>query len=408
MKAIVHLGMPKTGSTAIQATLAIQREHLRQHGFVYPQTLGKEGPQYAFMVRAIVLDSSPERARKVAPKFRYQQTRELASDDTFEERLSAEIEGADTMIVSSESFWNQPDVAQPVGRYLARFADEVTLIVYLRRQDLHLASWHGQSTKGNWRDRAPDLSPMAPSPPQYQFHDRLAEWRASVPHARIIARPYERSELVGGDVIADFAHHAGLPLDLEARGGRTNPSLDAVAVSFLMRLNARLQRPQGEGRHRGRQLVQRTLAARAEASAAGSEPPPGAPGHGLPSERVSLSREQALAYLERFADQNAAVAREYLGREDGVLFREPVKGPERDTLDVLANDENALDHAMDLVALVTERTGEELTALDATIAGLRRKVREAVEHTKRLAAANAALREQNARLREQNAQLRDA
>ena len=375
---VLHIGMPKTGSTAIQSTLEAQRARLRERGVVYPLTPGERGAQYAFMVRAVGLESSWEHARAVTPAHGAERTMALARNEGFERDLLAEMDGMHTLVVSSESLWGRPGIVAPVAAYASRLADEVTLVAYLRRQDLHVASAHGQMVKGGKRGAVPDLERASVA--SYLFHDRLCEWRAALPRARFVVRPYERAELVDGDVVADFAHHAGVPLDPAPddpgpRPKRTNPSLDALAVSFLMRLNARLERG---GAQRGRQLVRRALAARAEAGGSGA--------------KVALGRERARAFLARYADQNAAVARD-MGREDGVLFREPIGGPEADTLDALANDPNALDHAMDLVALVATHAHDELARLEATETMLRERLAEALAHNKRLAASNEARRE---------------
>ena len=38
MEYILHIGLPKTGSTSLQRALSDNRESLRRHGVIYPKT----------------------------------------------------------------------------------------------------------------------------------------------------------------------------------------------------------------------------------------------------------------------------------------------------------------------------------------------------------------------------------
>lgn len=61
MEYIIHVGLPKTGSTSLQKALWDNRVYLRQHGVAYPGTLSEVRPKHKDLMKA--LDSAPKQAR---------------------------------------------------------------------------------------------------------------------------------------------------------------------------------------------------------------------------------------------------------------------------------------------------------------------------------------------------------
>ena len=146
------------------------------------------------------------------------------------------------------------------------------------------------------------------------------------------------------DVVDDYMHLIGLA-DGEGlvRPGRSNPSLDAAGLEFLRRFNAHVpaRRPW-------------TARERGDVSAVLTDLSSDGP-------RLVLPPAQAREFVDRFAEGNARVAREYLGWGDGRLFgdtypdpdsEQGVVGPGQDVLDV--------DRAVDLAAALWRAARQDL------------------------------------------------
>lgn len=358
--------MPKTGSSSIQAALEAQRAALRREGVVYPAAFGARGAQYRLLMRAVQA-MGPGALEAAFPRgYRGIATASLDPWDAFERRFDAETAGARTVVMSCEGLWGailRPARRDALARFMARF-DDVTVVAYLRRQDAQLLSAWVQMIKGTpaLTRTSDDLMDNPATRALHAYHDRLADWRAAMPDARIVVRPFERGQLEGGDVVADFATHAGLPLDPALPATRANPSLDGPSASFLHRLNGLLPPADGTPARARARAVLRRAAVTATASRADDGLPP--------APRLSLGRDRARAYLDRFAGQNAAVAREYLGRADGVLFAEPVGGPHGPVPDALAASADPLAEALRLSARVVGEAEREIARLRERIEAL--------------------------------------
>ena len=87
------------------------------------------------------------------------------------------------------------------------------------------------------------------------------------------------------------------------------------------------------------------------------------------SKNVFLSQEETDAYLDKFKETNELVAREYLGREDGVLFMDEVVVDEQKV-------EYTLEDFLDVANEVFTYQDEELEEEKALIRELRQTIKE--------------------------------
>lgn len=141
-RVIVHVGLPKTGTSALQGFCEAHRFALLDRGIWYPvgaafhETGGRRdrSPGHLLLLRDLVEDPAGPRA-----------TRRLA-------QLRAEIaslgQPVDTLILSAENvashlLWCAPGDAAPVARILAALGvEEVELALVLRRPDQWFASYY--------------------------------------------------------------------------------------------------------------------------------------------------------------------------------------------------------------------------------------------------------------------------
>ncbi|MEX0450723.1 hypothetical protein V6X62_02675 [Spiribacter sp. 218] len=237
-------------------------------------------------------------------------------------------DGAHTVLLSAEAFlgavqpWDFDDAA--AYRNAAREAVErlallvagatVTVIVYLRRQDHWLESAMNQNIKFGGLvggDLATLTAEQAAAvyAPRLDYAATLNMWAEVFGIPAIRVGVYERDQLVDGDVVSDFLGRCGIersylrePTWNQASRNEALPR-DVLEVKRI--LNA-IPKPKYEER-----VLVETLRAVARDMGGRSA-----------SEPSLLPCATRRKVLERHADGNAAVARTFLGHEDGTLFLE--------------------------------------------------------------------------------------
>ena len=213
----LHIGLPKTGTTSIQAYCLKNRRHLGQNGILYPTT-GLQGPGHMKLSAAFI--SMFQKRRGVV-----EDQADNSGFSKYSQSLKKEIASAasniDSMLISSERF----SIVQ--GEGLERLIDtfenmRVQPILYLRRQDLLAESLHAQA----YRVRSPYFRPenlLQPQKTTFRFWDLVEIWRNAFGADNLIVRKFQKRS-----VTFDF---------LEALGVRNTDKLPAE-----FRLNAGLSR----------------------------------------------------------------------------------------------------------------------------------------------------------------------
>lgn len=310
----IHIGMPKTGTTAIQDFIALNIDAISEkYNLYYPIRFLREESyypnQYDFtlsMFKGCFRDNASERRN-------YER---LVT--ALREELAA-IDPAKDVLISSELFTECVEYVACLKRLIAdtgRTFDAVKIIVYLRRQDTVLQSFIAQKMKhDSTLDFATIDEAMDFLPTLREGYDGLCRsLTEAFGRENVTVRPYDRKAFPDGDVIADFLHILGIPRSdpdfKSVSKSISNPSMPLELILFRRLLNPILL----ENKRRKFFLFPEKILINYPSSKKADDLFP-------PRERLAL--------LERFADGNAAVAREYLGREDGTLF--PEKRPDPDT-----------------------------------------------------------------------------
>ncbi len=302
----LHIGTPKTGSTALQRFLTANLVPLGKHDYLYPRSIlrGYGHHDLAFFLSG----GYPPWATPREPEL-----------GTIERELGEELSSASPsnsqkkIVLSSENFYLLC-APEKLAATLARLGfppDTVNVVVYVRRQDEAHLSWYNQAVKA--QGHAGEIRPFIESHrPLWDYAAHLDRWAKVFDPARITVRPYQDSDIPGLDIRLDFLRLLRLSPDgFWLEDEKPNSGLNADLTEFQRTIN-RLPLSVQEKRRFHRELIALS------AATAGS---------GLFDESSPLSNEERQALLDAYREGNARVASTYLGRAE--LFDESLPPPSR-------------------------------------------------------------------------------
>ena len=293
---LLHIGINKTGTSAIQRALNHNRDALNRFALLYPRT-GIFGAAHHRFSRLLGfgpdLDLNPSERKRELSKLKESLQAEMCESEASE------------VVISSENFMLPRSLGAVKGYF--SFLD-VCVVVYLRRHDEWRMSAYSQGLR------------MVANPPwsagfegwlrfQEQRHPKYGDYRFLVDswaekfgRESIRVRPYEAQQYAP-DIVTDFMRAVGRPevMDtLRVEPQRVNEALSRRGLLFL----EAIQRMKLDAGTRSR-LVQHAASM------------------GRDERRQPMASP---ATRRRLVEDNLAdyeyIAREYMGREDGILFRE--------------------------------------------------------------------------------------
>ncbi len=293
-KLYLHIGMGKTGTTALQDFFAHNRQALGALGIVYPERGVMSNAHHLL---------SPHIPRFLENEWQFEQVDDWAPD-------LAET-GDGSILLSSELMaWADEAVARKFCAQVSAWFD-LHVVVYVRRQDNIIMASYNQQIKAGPQRRRIDLI-YQKQMERFDYPRILAPWADSLEPGKVIVRPYERQQFHGGDIRRDFMYHVfGVETgeELTLPQGNSNPRLSLAAGEYKRMVNCLVE--DGEKNARFNELLMQYSAARDASSTS------------VFSNQSVLSPEQRLEVIESCRKGNKLVARLFLGREDGSLFLEP-------------------------------------------------------------------------------------
>jgi hypothetical protein len=336
---ILHVGQHKTGSKAIQSFLAHNRRALLAERVLYPVATDpgvdirayalSQFALFALVKREAIGDCLGQAAADLYWKGvgRYCQPFETVSaffetidairvrerlthivvsaEDLFDMHTAHELEFSPRLVASA---------AHRLAELASRFGYEPRVIVYLRRQDHLLGAHYVQFIKGSQTDDIGFEEFARAFAPRLDSRRLLADWASAFGADRIVVRPYEKECMPGG-IAPDFFRHAlgrSIPATcveppVGAESVNRSPGRDFVEyIRILNRRNAV-----------GLSTFPRDAVLEVALGADKSAERP----TGIASWLAPAARRELLA---GFSDGNSAIARDFLRREDGRLFAEPL------------------------------------------------------------------------------------
>jgi len=346
-KLLLHVGSYKTGTTSLQSSLASNSTKLLSlGGGVFYCLLRPDRINHAQLVRAIKseflsMNYDDVMMHKYFPglcnlKMSAKATVEYIKNNFFESNSK-------TLLLSSENFYmgtglmssrlSDKDEKRRYNEYVMSYINEefnefdIKVVIYLRRQDDMLESMYNQMYKTGKRYNAEEkeivfengylknaiMQEILANEDMKMFCDyyfQLCQWSNIYGKENLIVRVYEKSQLPRGTVY-DFYKHV-LCLDdseievLLAEGRVENESVKRDIVEYVTAMHR-------DGLYKVDEEKILMLSKKSSLDFLSK------------NNKNILTAKQASNLLEHYKESNEKVAREYLGREDGILFRDKLR-----------------------------------------------------------------------------------
>ena len=305
----IHVGMPNVGSTTLQTFFTKNQAQLENQGIYYP-TKGIYHQKIAHHVWAKSLKG---------PYFYYWWMNEDDPQyriELIQANLVKDITASSCskVLLSAEDLWHL-DVPKKLGNLFKGSQWSIKILAYLRRQDDALISAYNQCVKTpDPRMTNQEAMGNIESFVQTELQDpqsifclfpMLSRFAEVFGQENIIVRVLERDQLVDGDLLKDALKVLGLSMEDSFEPVEDlNTSQPQSLIDILYLLNKRSNQPRD--RHlkfnwRLRRIVQTMH---------------------LP-DYPPLSPAMRRGIMDHFREDNAKVAKEFLGRADGQLFLNP-------------------------------------------------------------------------------------
>jgi len=290
----LHIGTEKTGTTTLQAFLNKSRNALAGQGIAYPKSPG------LFNHRKLItycLDNT-----HVDDAIRNENLIDLAKREEWRSNFIKDFinemidlsRWATTVVISSEHGHSRLVSISEIQRLyeaLSPFFDQIKVIVYLRRQDQLAVSSY--STKIKSGATTLEFKARDATRSYYNYQLLLECWSNIFGKDSILAVVYDRSRLIRGSIIDDFAAQIGLNIANLAAIKNRNTGLSSNALEILRIFNSQV--PENIPRQ-----VLRPLHSYLIALLESSNQPPHRP-----------ARDEAMAFYRLFEQSNAIVARDW-------------------------------------------------------------------------------------------------
>ncbi len=289
----MHIGSSKTGTSAIQIFLGENIKALDEQGIAFPifdiqyPTIRKQRNAHFMVDKTEEKDANYEHI--------VEQIKELS---TKYERI----------ILTDESIWNNPKNVKRFAEDMKQAEIALKLVAYLRRQDLYLQSQWAQNVKENMTIDFYNYTKQFKI--KMNYYDQLCKLRDIVGAENLMVRPYEKQQFAEGNLLIDFMNTVGIERtdSFVFQEKADNLSLSGIYLETKRMLN----------RHEA-------FATRANFI--------------VPylyqvmemnddvqfySANKFFTYDQQMEFLSQYLEGNAMVAREFLGREDGIMFYDEI------------------------------------------------------------------------------------
>jgi len=293
-KIYLHIGTPKTGTSAIQWFLNANRESLLEHGIIYPKLIGATSHAFAHYFGF----GEPKTLEKFSKMYSREQQEKL-----LREEIITYSKGNKDIIISSEIFSATHRISESKLLDIKRFLGglPVVIICYLRRQDHYIESVYSQAFKmQNFNLSIQEFKETKNN----NWYERLNYFAKVFGHKNIIIRTYEKHTWYNQSVFHDFLNLLGIK-DLSSFTFPDTP----VNVRYGPELIEMIKCCRGINPNEAIKIFE-DLQIESK--------------HEYPL----LSPVERIELLQKYEDSNRLVAKEFLHKSDERLFTEPWPEPD--------------------------------------------------------------------------------
>ncbi len=302
--AIIHIGGHKTGSSAIQSFCMLNATRLQQLGIIYPVELvafqDRVGGQAHHCLVNLLMDATSFwKSYNLRPK--------SMSDSDIVAFLKSLPRDKNILLSSENLVWLDKNAIKTLQELLEAF--DVHVVLYARRQDNALQALY-QTVVASIGEAKSFKDYTSGDVRKVFEYDTIAEdWQSVVGEGKVVSRAYEPGQLYQQDSVKDFFHVLEGILQTKidtadwARDTDTvNRGLPAHITRLICYFNNNLF---------SKKLIIPAIKIMAKVLYKNSR---GSYEIIPPSERKTL--------LESFAKSNESLAKNFMGRQDGVLFKD--------------------------------------------------------------------------------------
>lgn len=228
IRVILHIGMPKSGTSALQNTLRANRDLLLKHGILYPA--GGDLPKnHNILIAALAEENQlPRIFRQVyqnEPGKRFDDVRKVVATIADRARKSK----VHTVILSGEMLFTtlSDENGSQLRSMLLSIGSRISVVAYIRHPAKHYLSMAQQAIKASSR---------IPSPKGRGFRNVLESY--SQVGDEMIVNGYERELLHAGDITQDFCRKVlgvGEEFLKAIATVRSNETMSAEGMDILQR-----------------------------------------------------------------------------------------------------------------------------------------------------------------------------
>ncbi|MCR5665191.1 MAG: hypothetical protein K6G01_00040 [Eubacterium sp.] len=298
----IHLGTPKTGSSAIQLYLADNKEQLQKQNYCFAEFPVKFAETGKYRNGHFLLY--------------LQRPKELKNWQLCVDELKNALDQYDNVILTEEALWGwqrKKNWWNDVKTFLGTLNCDVKFIVYLRAQEDLIESIYNQWVKGFKKSSITFdefLDEHRYSYLMLHYDEQLKEMAQYFGRENIIARPYDFAQFKNGNIYEDFLDVIGAEVTDEfvVPNHAANPSMpyDALEIKRYINSNAAYVKAKNVN------FYSNIIRAGYDTLSSDSKKP-------FKETRTLFTPERLKEIQKDYEQGNEYVAREYFGREDGVF-----------------------------------------------------------------------------------------
>lgn len=233
MHTILHIGMPKTGTTTLQRTFCANAKLLAECGICYPTQISSSSINHRILAYCAMDPPSYPRHMRAFKDVEVSESLMAELKEKLASQVQA-IEDASSLVLSAESLYTRirKHKQKYYSGYINSLGDHLSISAYLRSPAKAYLSVCQQKLKASQA-----ISSIAP----VRYKQVIQSYQEAFPAATITLVPFERQSLIDQDIVADFCERflSATRLDprslLRADDSNVSLSAESMAMSMLYR-----------------------------------------------------------------------------------------------------------------------------------------------------------------------------